>query len=222
MIKLAADNSNGLWVMDYWVGKADGITKVAQVFGWEECESSQDFWDSNRDVSASVKQFTPSHLPWNVNHSSCMYVLRLAQKQESVCRDCELSSLRFCWENIPPNHIVDKSRPPGCALVKSKRGKNDLAEALCAYWHHIGHYSGGNLFQGPFPPYALRSTSDSDLKECHNRKHNSLRSYQRGFMWHGTSSKQTLLLLWLLFFYDSAHFPGDSKFLIYSDWVLEI
>lgn len=84
MIKPAADNSNGLWVMDRWVGKADGIMKLAQVFGWEECESSQVFWESNRDASASVKQFTPSHLPWNVNHSSCMYVLRSARKQECI------------------------------------------------------------------------------------------------------------------------------------------
>lgn len=195
MIKPTADNSNGLWVMDRWVGKADGIMKLAQVFGWEECESSQVFWDSNRDASASVKQFTPSHLPWNVNHS-CMYVLGSARKQDSVFRDCELSSLRFCCENIPPNPVVDKSRPPGCAPVKSKRGKNDLAEALCAYWHHIGHYSGGNLFQGPFPPYALQSTWDSDLVECHHWTHNSLSSYYRGFMWHAKSSNQILFLSW--------------------------
>lgn len=57
--------------------------------------------------------------------------------QDSMHHDCELSSLRFYCENILPNHIVGKSQSPGCALVKSKRGKNDLAEALCAYWHHM-------------------------------------------------------------------------------------
>lgn len=141
------------------------------MFGWEEHESSQVFWDSNHDSSTPVKQFTLSHLPCNVNLSSCMYVLRSAPMQDSIHHDCELSSLRFYCENILPNHIVDKSQSPGCAPVKSKRGKNDLAEALCAYWHHIGHYSRGNLFQGPFPPYAPQSTSDSDLVplvECHH------------------------------------------------------
>lgn len=94
----------------------------------------QCFWDSNRDVSASVKQFTPSHLPSNVNHSSCMYVLHSAPTRGSVHRYCEPSSPRFCYENIPVHRKVDRSRPPGCALVKSKRVKRTLPE-LCV---HIG------------------------------------------------------------------------------------
>lgn len=193
------------------------------MFGWEEHESSQVFGTQTVTQAHLLNKFTLSHLPCKVNHSSCMYVMRSAPMQDCIYRDCELSSLRFYCENILPNHVVDKSRSPGCAPVKSKREENDLAEALCAYWHHIGHYSGGNLFQGQFPPYAPQSTSDSDLVplvECHDWTNNSS-SYHRRFMWHATSSKHTLFL-WSCFITIQLIFLGKRKFFISSHWVLEL
>lgn len=141
------------------MGKADGKTKLVQVFGWEEQESSEVFWNSNRDSCSSVKQFTLSHLPCDVNHSSCMHVLHSAPMQCSIYRDFELSSLRFYCENIPPDHVADESQSPGCAPVKSKRwGEGGLhsRSSVCILAPHWSLLE-GNCFKVHFHQMLLRA-----------------------------------------------------------------